>query len=105
VKDDDGNVQSYVKGSEPEQHNIHMTDGMLWGDRHYEGLQATDGTDIGSRTKQREYMRRHGLTTADDFKQTWAQAEKARTEYRTTGKGGAVTRNDIARAIHRLEDR
>lgn len=78
-------------------------DGSLWNDRHYENLQATDGTDISSRAKHREYMKRNGLTTADDFKQEWAKAEKRRDEYRT-GKGhGAVTRDDIGRAIHQLE--
>ena len=52
------------------------TDGVLWNDRSYEGLKATDGTDISSRTKHREYMRRHGLTTADDYTETWKRAEK-----------------------------
>lgn len=36
-------------------------------DRFYEGVKATDGTDIGSRRKHRAYMKAHGLTTADDF--------------------------------------
>ena len=76
-------------------------DNALAGDRHYDGLRATDGTDISSRSKHRDYMKRHGLATADDFKDTWAQAQKARDEYRTTGKGGAVTRDDIARAMAR----
>ena len=47
------------------------------GDRHYDGLRATDGTDISSRSKHREYMRANNLTTADDFTQTWKkQAEQ-----------------------------
>lgn len=50
----------------------------LAGDRHYDGLRATDGTDISTRTKHRQYMRERGLTTADDFKGTWAQADKER---------------------------
>lgn len=76
-------------------------DNALAGDRHYDGLRATDGTDISTRSKHREYMKRNGLTTVDDFKGVWAEAEKRRTEYRTTGKGGAVTRDDIARAMAR----
>lgn len=47
-------------------------------DRHYEGLTATDGTDIGSRRKHRAYMREHGLTTMDDFSGSWAKAEEKR---------------------------
>jgi hypothetical protein len=47
----------------------------------YGGLQATDGADISSRKKHREYMRRNGLTTADDFKQTWENAAKERAKF------------------------
>lgn len=47
-------------------------------DRHYEGVRATDGTDIGSRAKRREYMHRHGLADADDFKGQWAKTAQAR---------------------------
>ena len=41
---------------------------------------------------------RNNLTTVDDFKDQWARQRVTRDEYRTTGKGGAVTRDDIARA-------
>lgn len=78
-------------------------DNALAGDRSYAGLRATDGTDISTRSKHREYMRRHGLTTADDFKDTWAKAQAKRDEFRTTGKGGAITRNDIAETIARMK--
>lgn len=50
----------------------------LAGDRHYDGLRAPDGTDISSRTKHREYMKRTGLTTIDDFKGVWDSAAKER---------------------------
>lgn len=53
----------------------------LAGDRHYEGLRAPDGTDISSRTKHREYMKRTGLTTVDDFKGVWQKAAKEREEF------------------------
>jgi hypothetical protein len=77
----------------------------LAGDRHYEGLRATDGTDISTRTKHREYMRQHNLTTIDDYKESWAKAQKQRDEYRQ-GKGhGAITRNDIAQVIADMGDR
>ena len=54
----------------------------LAGDRHYDGMRAPDGTDISSRTKHREYMRRTGLAMADDFQSTFAMAEKDRQEFR-----------------------
>jgi hypothetical protein len=76
-------------------------DNVLAGDRQYEGMVATDGTDIGSRTKHRAYMRQHGLTTVDDFKETWKKAEQERVAYRTGKAGGAVSRDDLAREWQR----
>lgn len=76
-------------------------DAALWNDRSYEGLQATDGTDISSRSKQRAYMRAHGLTTADDFKDSWANAKKAREHYMQ--HGGTIRRSDIERAIAKFQ--
>jgi hypothetical protein len=73
-------------------------DNPLAGDRSYDGLRAQDGTDISSRSKQREYMKRNGLASPDDFKETWAKAEAKRDEYRQGKGGGAITRNDIAAA-------
>jgi hypothetical protein len=79
-------------------------DGLLYNDRHYIDSRASDGTDISSRAKHREYMRANGLTTMDDFKGEWAKAAEKRAEY-YTGKRGSVSRDDIARAIHQLESK
>ena len=78
----------------------------LAGDRHYDGLRAPDGSDISSRTKHREYMKRTGLTTADDFAASWRAAEEQRNRYRQGEVGtGVVTRDDIARAFVREVER
>lgn len=77
--------------------------GALWGDRSYDGLKAPDGTDISSRTKHREYMKATGLTTADDFKDTWAQAKVQRERAYT--EGGSFGKRDIERAIYQLQNR
>jgi hypothetical protein len=77
----------------------------LWTDAQFDGLKATDGTDISSRTKYNAYMKATGVTRMEDFSADWARAQKVRDEYRTTGKGGAVTREDVGRAIHQLEQR
>ena len=77
--------------------------GGLWGDRHYDGLQATDGADISTRKKHREYMRRKGLTTADDFKGDWDRAKQAREHYMQ--HGGSIRKDDIRAAIERLNNR
>lgn len=77
--------------------------GSLWGDRHYDGLRATDGSDISSRKKHRDYMRKMGYTTADDYKTSWAKAKREREHYMQNG--GSVRRQDIAAAIERLHNR
>jgi hypothetical protein len=81
------------------------TDGILYNDRGYDGLVAPDGTDISSRSKHQAYMKANNLTTIDDFKDTWAKAEKARDAYRLHGIGGAVTKDDVGRAMYELEKR
>jgi len=77
--------------------------GALWGDRHYDGLQATDGADISSRKKHREYMRRMGYTTADDFTNTWAEAKKKREFYMQNG--GSINKQDVRNAIEQLRSK
>jgi len=88
-----------------EDHELTPRGTWVYGDRHYDGLQTTDGVDISTRTKHREYMKTHGLTTMDDFKNEWSKAAERRAEYFTGKGGGAVTRDDIGRAIHQLESR
>lgn len=98
-----GGVEVFEKGTEPEiERALHNP---LAGDRHYDGLRTTDGADISTRTKHREYMKKHSLTTVDDYKDTWAKAEAARAEYRQGKSGGAITRDDIARTIAQLQNR
>ena len=77
--------------------------GSLWGDRHYAGLQATDGADISTRKRHREYMRRTGYTTADDFTNTWAEAKKKREHYMQNG--GSVRKQDVYAAIEQLQNK
>jgi hypothetical protein len=70
------------------------------GDGHYDGLRAPDGTDISTRTKHREFMKRTGLTTTDDFKSQWTKQIEARNNYRQNG--GSISRADVARAMEKL---
>lgn len=77
--------------------------GALWGDRHYDGARATDGTDISTRSKHREYMRANNVTTVDDFKDTWAKAREQRERLYT--QGGTFSRRDVERAISQLQNR
>lgn len=67
----------------------------LAGDRHYDGMRAPDGTDISTRTKHREYMKSRGLTTADDFKETWKKAADEREKLRS----GTFQDPELKRAV------
>lgn len=77
--------------------------GALWGDSSYDGARAPDGTDISTRSKHRAYLRATGLTTADDFKETWAKAKEQRERYYQ--QGGTFRRQDIERAISILQNK
>lgn len=103
----------YIQSKEPPYELIEITDdyevpsrvdsGALWGDRSYDGLRAPDGTDISTRTKHREYMKAKGLTTTDDYKETWAKAKESRERYMQ--QGGSFDRSAIERAIYTLQNR
>lgn len=50
------------------------------------GTRATDGTDISTRKKRREYLKATGLADSSDFTETRAKAAAAREAY-FSGKG------------------
>ena len=74
-------------------------DSALWNDRVYQ-----DGGDprFTSRTQHRNYMREHGLTTADDFTNQWKRDIERRIDFRQTGRD-KTRLNQIIEAIHKLE--
>ncbi len=71
----------------------------------YGGVRATDGADISSKRKLREYFHRTGFTHASDFTQQWecqaAEREKARTP--GSGYGSRERRETIGRVAYELE--
>jgi len=69
-------------------------------ERSYTDLRASDGTDISTRAKHREYMRRNNLTTVDDFRSTWKNQAVAREQLVNGADPQRV--HDIARAIEKL---
>jgi putative FmdB family regulatory protein len=73
---------------------------LLTSDAIYEGLKATDGTDISTRAKHREYMRKNNLTTVDDFTQTWARAAREH-EARMAGEDKSRV-HDVVDAVRKL---
>lgn len=82
-------------------------DGWMFSDRLYSGtpFKAHDGTVIDSKKKHREYMRRHGLTTADDYKRTWDQAAERRADVYTGRNDREARREAVARALEKHHGR
>ena len=74
--------------------------GHVFNDRHYQDLRATDGTDISSRAKHQAYMKAKGLTTADDFTQTWKKAAQERAQ--SLAGVDSSRAQDVANAIRKL---
>lgn len=72
-------------------------------DRHLEGQRASDGTDIGSRGKRKEWMQRNGLADAADFTETWARAEAQRADFYEGRHDTKARREDVARAVYQLK--
>lgn len=91
--------------TKPEPIRSQLGAGALWGDRHYDGLRTTEGVDISTRTKHREYMRQTGLTTADDYKSEWKSAAEVRADVFTTGGDHKSRRDDVGRAMYEVQER
>jgi hypothetical protein len=71
--------------------------------RFYENLQSPiDGSDIGSRQRYHDHMKRHGVAPTSDFKQHWAKAEKDRTQNPT--RNMEPVSETIGRVWHQLEN-
>lgn len=82
-------------------------DGWRFSDRLYSGkpFKAHDGTIIDSKKKHAEYMKRHSLTTMDDYTGEWDRA-RARREAVYTGRHDKEARREqVARAIEQLQRR
>lgn len=74
-------------------------------DLYMDGTRATDGTDIGSRAKRRNYMQANGLADADDFRQTWAKAEAERALGAASPAQKRERTEALREAVHKLQAR
>ena len=72
----------------------HFTDCYMNGDR------APDGTDIGSRSKRRGWMKATGVADLSDFTETTAHAAKVREDFYTTGGDHKERREAVGRAYY-----
>ena len=69
----------------------------------YDGQRALDGTDVSTRRRFEEYLRRTGCALADDFKGEWAAAAKAREAALSGRQRNPKLREQIGRAAYQLE--
>jgi hypothetical protein len=83
--------------SQPESLALHAP---INSGRFYENTAATDGTDIGSRRRHREYMKSRGLAMESDFKQEWQGAAKEREAIRSGEYDRKGRREAVERAIY-----
>lgn len=67
-------------------------------DRYLEGERTPDGVDISSRRKRDEYMRREGVTHANDYRQQLAKAKEKRAEF---FRGNTGQTDEIAETVGR----
>ena len=51
-------------------------DAPIMAGRFYENVSSTDGVDIGSRKKHREYMKQRDLAPADDYSAAWYERRR-----------------------------
>lgn len=73
----------------------------------YGHCQATDGTDLSTRTRHQRYMRENGLTMASDYTQTWQQKGAELKKVVTPGSGhdSRERRDQIGRTMYELKSR
>lgn len=69
----------------------------------YGGIKATDGTDISSKRKRREWMKEKNLADADDFKGVWSKAEQERAKYYTGQHDKRELREAVGRARYEAQ--
>ncbi len=73
----------------------------------YGKTQATDGTDLSSRRKHREYMKRNGLAMTSDYQEHWkkAGAERDRAYAGNAGFDSEKRKAAIGQSIERLRNK
>jgi hypothetical protein len=71
----------------------------------YGGMRATDGTDISSRKKHREYLKATGYAMASDFTESGKTAAAEREKFFRGEHRDPTIREDIGRALYQRERR
>ena len=101
----DPKTKTMVRGSSPRRVDGPSGDGYRFSDRLYSAnpFVAPDGTVIDSRKKHREYMKQNGLTTMDDFKDTWEKKRQEREAFYSGKPYDSESRKrDLIESIRKL---
>jgi hypothetical protein len=69
-------------------------------DRFYENTSTIDGTDIGSRRKYKEYLRKTGYTNSSDFTNEWKKAAEERAQIQSGEHDKKERREAVGRAMY-----
>ncbi len=77
------------------------TEGIVYGSLPL----TTDGTDVSTKRRHREYMQRNGLTIGTDYKTEWASKMKQREEIKTTGGDHRARKEAIGRVAYEMQQR
>lgn len=77
---------------------------MVFGESHYDGMAATDGTPIDSKRKHRDYMKANGLAMTADFSGQW-QKQAAQRANGPTPVERRERKEQIGRAAYRLRQK
>jgi len=72
---------------------------MIQRDKTWTDLRATDGTDISSRNKHREYMKKNNLIPFDEAQGDFKDAQKLREKHYTDGSDDKVARRETVKQI------
>lgn len=96
------NANGFVSAEELGGYDDKLERVPVVGDSHYDGCQGPQGEDLTSRAKHREFMRRTGLTTADDYTETWRKAAEERAR---PSSGDKERREHLGRALYEMEKR
>jgi hypothetical protein len=100
---EDGGFDVYEKGTEPPLPDRARV--PVVGDLHYAETRGPMGEDLSTRSKHRAFLKSRGLTTADDFTNEWASAQKKREQFLTDGGDHKARREQIERAFHQKFNR
>jgi hypothetical protein len=83
---------------QPDSGPLHRSEEEVYGH-----ATATDGTDLSTRRRHSEYLKRNNLAMDSDFTNHWAKAEKQRERAATGDFDRRARREAIGRAAYEVE--